>query len=96
MAKKTTIRCPHCNCEYLPAEIYFPKDFLGYPTEIIRDESGNVLGFQGNDMTTTEQYCCDKCGNLFNVDASITFKTTAVVDMFEIDDDFKDVVKKRS
>ena len=30
MAKKTTIRCPHCNYEYLPAEIYFPKYFLGF------------------------------------------------------------------
>lgn len=94
MAKKTTIRCPHCNYEYLPAEIYFPKYFLGNPSEIIRDEAGCILGYQGKDMDTVEQYCCDNCKQLFNVDASITFKTTIIHDMFEIDDDFKDVLKK--
>lgn len=96
MAKKTTIRCPHCNYEYLPAEIYFPDDFLGKPSEIIRDESGNVLGFQGADMNTAETYCCDHCGHSFDVDASITFKTSAIVDMFEVDEDFKGIIKQRN
>lgn len=95
MAKKTTIRCPHCNCEYLPAEIYFPNSFIGYPSEIIRDESGNILGYQGDDMNTSETYCCDRCNNSFTVDASITFKTNIINDMFEIDDDFKDIVSKK-
>ena len=95
MAKKTTIRCPHCNCEYLPAEIYFPDSFLGRPSEIIRDESGNILGYQGNDMNTSEQYCCDKCGQTFNVEASVTFKTNIVNDLFAIDDDFKDIIKRK-
>lgn len=95
MAKKTTIRCPHCNCEYLPAEIYYPNVFLGRPIEIIRDESGNILGHHGNDMNTSEQYCCDKCNQLFNIDASITFKTSIVNDLFSVDDDFKDVIKRK-
>ena len=47
MAKKNTIRCPHCGCEYLPAEIYLPNDFLGYPTNIIKDEKGEILGLLG-------------------------------------------------
>ena len=86
MAKKTTIRCPQCSCEYLPAEIYYPNDFLGKPTNIIKDEEGQVLGFHGEDMNTVETFICDKCGTKFTVDASITFRTAVVKDVFDEDD----------
>ena len=86
MAKKTTIRCPHCNAEYLPAEIYYPNDFLGKPFNIIKDGDGNILGYNGNDMDTVETYICDKCNKQFSIDASITFKTTSIVDIFDEDD----------
>ena len=86
MAKKTTIRCPHCNTEYLPAEIYFPDSFVGKPFNIIKDEVGKVLGFSGADMNTVETFVCDTCGKRFNIDASITFKTTVATDIFDEDD----------
>jgi len=86
MAKKTTIRCPHCNAEYLPAEIYFPDYFVGKPYNIIKDANGNVLGFNGSDMETVETYTCDKCGKRFNVDASVTFRTTPATDIFDEDE----------
>lgn len=86
MAKKTTIRCPQCNAEYLPAEIYFPDTFLGEPYNIIKDENNNILGFSGDDMITTETYVCDNCGKKFSVDASVTFRTTAVSDPFDVDE----------
>ena len=89
MAKKTTIRCPHCNTEYLPAEIYFPNSFLGKPFNIIKDEEGSILGFSGNDMDTIENYLCDKCGKRFTVDASITFRTTVAPDDIFDEDDFE-------
>ena len=89
MAKKTTIRCPHCNAEYLPAEIYFPNSFLGKPFNIIKDEEGSILGFSGSDMVTIENYLCDKCGKRFTVDASITFRTTAAPDDIFDEDDFE-------
>ena len=38
-------------------------------------------------MNTVETYCCDHCGKTFTVDASITFKTTLVHDVFDDDDD---------
>ena len=82
MAKKTTIRCPHCGWEYLPAD-----EFLGNPSNIIREETGNVIGFDGEDMNTVETYCCDHCNKSFTVDASITFKTAPLHDVFEDDDD---------
>lgn len=86
MAKKTTIRCPYCNTEYLPGEIYVPEDFVGQPTAIVKDENGDVLGFDGEDMNTVETYYCDKCGHQFKIDASITFRTEKIEDVFE--DDF--------
>lgn len=92
MAKKTTIRCPHCNAEYLPAEIYYPNSFLGKPFNIIKDSDSNILGYNGDDMDTLETYICDKCNKQFSVDASITFRTTFVADMFD-EDDF-DIPKK--
>ena len=88
MAKKTTIRCPHCGCEYLPSEIYYSNEFLGKATDVFKDEEGNVLGFNGTDMNTTETFYCDKCGKEFTVDASVTFKTTAKVDIFDNDLEF--------
>lgn len=90
MAKKTTIRCPHCSCEYLPAEIYYPKHFVGTPSNIIKDENGAVLGFNGSDMETSETFTCDKCGKLFSVDAIVTFKTTPLIDLFSDDSEFFD------
>ena len=96
MAKKTTIRCPHCGYEYLPAEIYYPDTFLGYPKNIIRDNDGNILGFNGDDMNTSESFICIGCDKPFNVDASVTFKTTPVVDMFsDEDEDIKNYIKSK-
>ena len=88
MAKKTTIRCPHCKTEYLPGEIYFPNDFVGQPSNIVKDENGNVLGFDGEDMNTVETFTCEHCGKTFKVDASITFCTEPVEDIFDDGDEF--------
>ena len=93
MAKKTTIRCPKCEMEYLPGAIYYPKDFVGCPTDIIKDADGNVLTYDGDDMVTTEEFVCDRCGAKFKVDASITFRTELITSVFDDDDDF-DVPEK--
>lgn len=85
MAKKTTIRCPYCGREYLPGEIYIPEDFVGQPTEIIKDDEGNVIGFEGEDMNTEETFVCEHCGKEFKIDASITFKTEPIKDLFKED-----------
>lgn len=88
MAKKTTIRCPYCNQEYLPAEIYYPDEFLGTPSQIIKTETGDILGFDGEDMNTEETFICDKCGKQFAVDAVVTFKTEKINSVFDDTDDF--------
>ena len=52
MIKKNVIKCPHCGCEYLPAEVFYPKYLLGKPFNIIRDEEGTILmQLKGNDIT---------------------------------------------
>lgn len=82
MSKKNNIKCPHCGYEYLPAEIYFPDNFLGKPEHIIKDENGKILGFDGEDMNTSEVYTCDNCGKVFTIDGVITFKADVIKDIF--------------
>ena len=50
------IKCPTCGYEYLPAEIYMPNDFLGKPNNLMRDEHGKIIGFNGIKMNDTETY----------------------------------------
>lgn len=85
--KKTTIRCPHCGREFLPGEIYLPKEFLGQPTDIIRGFNGDILAYEGNDMNTKETYICEECNTKFSVDAVVTFRVEAVEEE-NFDDDF--------
>ena len=87
MAKKNAIRCPHCGREYLPGEIFYPKDFLGQPKNVINDHEGNVIDYEGSDMNLKETFVCESCNTNFEVDATITFKTGLVRDLFA-DDDF--------
>lgn len=67
------IYCPKCNCQYLPGEIFDPKYFLGQPTEIIRNTLGEILGYEGIEMTPNETFVCEECGHEFEVEAKINF-----------------------
>lgn len=75
--RKTSIKCPKCGAEYLPAEIFLPQDFLGYQTKIIRDE-GELLGYDGEDpqFKVSEEYECYECDTKFKVTATLSFKIT--------------------
>lgn len=75
--KDAIITCPHCGREYLPAEIYFPKQFFGTPEDIDRDAAGKIEVYGGNPMNLTEEYVCDECGKEFKVSAQISFKSVA-------------------
>ena len=72
------IRCPQCGCEYLPAEIYLPNEFLGKPKRIVKDYLGKILGFDGETMNDKETYKCDKCDTTFEVIATTNFITRPV------------------
>lgn len=67
------IKCPNCGYEYLPAEIYYPNNFLGYPKNIVRDDNGKILGFDNHSMLDTETFICDNCNADFEVTSTTNF-----------------------
>ena len=70
---KNIIRCPYCNTEYLPGEIFLPNHFLGKPKDVERDYSGKIIYYDGIEQDLTESYICDKCSSTFEVVASISY-----------------------
>ena len=67
------IYCPYCNREYFPGEIFMPKHFLGTASHMTDDI------YFGNDMELSETYNCDKCGNIFVVEAEVKFNSKTTV-----------------
>lgn len=77
MSKFITIACPKCGYEYLPAEIFVPKAFIGAPESIIR-ENGKIVDFAGTSMNLEENYTCDRCNCTFHVKAKTSFDSRVV------------------
>lgn len=67
------IICPHCGFQYLPGEIYDPKHFLGQPKDIVRNNIGEILGYEGIMMDTNETYICEHCNNELKIKAKVSF-----------------------
>lgn len=67
------ICCPNCNYQYLPGEIFNPNYFLGQPKNIIRNNIGEILGYEGIQMDVNEHFICEHCATEFNVVAKINF-----------------------
>lgn len=74
MNKYQIIRCPYCDAEYLPGEIFLPKYFLGQPQEIEKDYRGKILYSDGIEQDLNEVYTCDYCKSIFNIKAEIRYK----------------------
>lgn len=74
--KLEKIVCPKCGREYLPAEIYYPKEFFGTPQNIDKSNNGKIESFEGSSLNIEETYQCDSCNCTFNVVAKISFKTS--------------------
>ena len=79
------IKCPKCGYEYLPCEVFFPEDFLGAAVNIVRDDSGKIVYFDGTNMNTKEEFVCDGCNTRFTIEGVVTFKTKEVKDLFDDD-----------
>jgi predicted nucleic-acid-binding Zn-ribbon protein len=73
MEDKIKIKCPHCGCEYLPAEIYYPDSFLGKPTDIIRNKNGKIDFYSGSSCDLSEEFTCLNCGTTFSIQGNIVF-----------------------
>ena len=72
---KNGIRCPHCNAEYAPSEIYMPNSFLGKVRDIEKDLTGSILYQERGEMDLSEKYVCDYCKRPFIVSAKVSFTT---------------------
>ena len=81
------ITCPKCGAEYLPAEIYYPNEFLGKPYGIDKLD-GKIENYLGNSMNLKESYQCDHCNCKFNVTAKVSFKSTEL-NKFDTTKDYK-------
>ena len=78
------IECPRCGAQYLPAEIFYPKEFLGNPKNIYRNSDGRLIDYDGNSMNLSETYCCDNCGNRFKVTAKVHLSVEEIIeDVFD-------------
>ena len=75
--KYNTIKCPHCDMEYFPGEIYLPQYFLGKPQNIERDYMGKIMWHDGLDQNLKEEFVCTNCNTRFTIEATITYKTTS-------------------
>lgn len=70
---KQTIKCPYCDTEYLPSEIFNPKYFLGQEHDVERDTLGQIIYYEGLDADRCETFICERCDKQFKVEAEIKF-----------------------
>ena len=73
------IECPECGYEYLPAEIFIPNAYFGRPTNIVRNENGKLVSYDGTSVDLFEKYICDKCNFEFRVVSKLQLTTEDVV-----------------
>lgn len=92
--KLNVITCPKCGREYMPAEIFIPKNLLGNPAVIKRDSEGKIQDFIGADMDLNERYCCDSCNTVFGIAADISFKTSVDAKLDIMNDYASDISPK--
>lgn len=91
--KDNLIVCPFCGAEYLPAEIFYPNNFLGKPKNIFKDEYGKLLYYTDTDWDNTETFICDHCNKEFKVTVKYNFTATDS-DAINFDDSYETVIYK--
>ena len=69
------IECPKCGYEYLPVEIFVPRAYFGRPENIVRDEKGKIVSYEGTSVDLFEKYICDKCNTEFRVVSKLQLTT---------------------
>lgn len=84
--KSNVIKCPHCGASYTNSEIFYPEDLLGTQVDIVKDDKGEIITYNGEPPTLTQSYTCDKCNKKFKVNAKLTFVITP-----ESEYDFEDI-----
>ena len=87
------IKCPKCDYEYLPAEIFVPKYFFGFPNQVERDFSGRIMDFSGESLNLEETFTCDNCNTTFHIDTKINFYT-CLEKVENIDEEYSSDINK--
>lgn len=87
MSKYVVIKCPKCGWEYLPAEIYYPDEILGKPSDILRDNNGHIVFFNGESLNLKEEFTCEHCGCTFQVNGKLD-ATSSVDDSRDFSDEW--------
>lgn len=87
------IECPHCKAQYLPSEIFMPKEFLGSPENIMKTANGTIEYYSGDNMDLNENFTCDYCNTNFNVEAVVNFKTS-VDELSNFNEDYSSTIFK--
>lgn len=78
-----TLRCPVCNQEYMPSEIFFPDVVFGKQYDITRDNEGNIKFYLGEDQDFNEEFICESCNTKLNINMKMSFDVTTKEDNFE-------------
>lgn len=78
MNEDIIIKCPKCEAEYFPAELYYRDDLLGHPKNIEKTQLGKILFSNGTHPEYTTTYICDCCGATIKVSADIKYTTSIV------------------
>ncbi len=76
--KTALIKCPHCQAQYLPGEIYIPGALIGQPDDLVKDGFGKILYedyAEGNEPQFIEHFTCEYCDKPFVIEATVTYKT---------------------
>ena len=84
---KQLLVCPKCGAEYLPCEIFYPKEFFGGSPRIVKNAEGKMISPSDNTMQMSESYECDYCHCMMQVQAKIGF-TVKVDVMNDFSEDY--------
>ena len=75
------IKCPHCGWAYLPGEVLYPLNMIGYPVNIVRDGVGGILYHEypeNKEPLAEEEFWCENCDKPFIIEIEVNYKTKAV------------------
>ena len=68
-----TLRCPVCNQEYLPSEVFYPEAVFGKQYDITKDNEGTIKFYLGDDPEYDEEFVCDSCMTKLKVHMKMAF-----------------------
>lgn len=75
---RQVLKCPHCGAEFLPGEIFYPDNVIGYSMNIIRDPLNKIIYEEykeGREPFAEEEFWCPFCDKPFIAEVELKFST---------------------